>query len=321
MMMDCPRCNFNQPKDRFCANCGLNIENFKPKKKPFLKRLWGDSRSQITVFIFILSFTFGFFYLKNKEKMNDFLNSNSAIKTNDFSTTYNEKQNESIKKLKPLKLKSKTSKSLTAKSSDESHNPGIIETKKGSHLKTQPTQLKISFAEVYKEHFQMFFNKGEQLNLEIKGNLFYSDDKLSSFLNNAESKQQLSPLSSVKSLKLSINKASYFPYTFKSDFSDEENGLSLEILIKTLSEDSVSFELKAQVFLEQEDSTAYILSVQEDFNLKIGEILLLTEFIPQQNNFKTEVVDSLSRGPLKILRSQDFKNQNSQIFLFMQAQP
>lgn len=39
MMMDCPRCGFNQPKDTFCANCGLNIEHYKAKPKPLLVRL------------------------------------------------------------------------------------------------------------------------------------------------------------------------------------------------------------------------------------------------------------------------------------------
>lgn len=39
MMMECPRCGFSQPKDQFCANCGLNIEQFLKKPKPFWIRL------------------------------------------------------------------------------------------------------------------------------------------------------------------------------------------------------------------------------------------------------------------------------------------
>src|SRR5665213_2534728 len=39
MMMDCPRCGFAQPKDRYCASCGLDIDNFTAKPKPLLVRL------------------------------------------------------------------------------------------------------------------------------------------------------------------------------------------------------------------------------------------------------------------------------------------
>jgi len=39
MMMDCPRCGFNQPKDRYCANCGLDVDQFLAKPKPFWLRV------------------------------------------------------------------------------------------------------------------------------------------------------------------------------------------------------------------------------------------------------------------------------------------
>lgn len=42
MMMECPRCAFVQPQDRFCANCGLNIATYQAKPKPLLQRLLGS---------------------------------------------------------------------------------------------------------------------------------------------------------------------------------------------------------------------------------------------------------------------------------------
>lgn len=38
-MMECPRCKFVQPEDRFCANCGLNIEAFAAKPKPLMQKV------------------------------------------------------------------------------------------------------------------------------------------------------------------------------------------------------------------------------------------------------------------------------------------
>lgn len=37
--MECPRCGFNQPEDRYCANCGLDVESYMAKPKPLLSRL------------------------------------------------------------------------------------------------------------------------------------------------------------------------------------------------------------------------------------------------------------------------------------------
>lgn len=30
-MMTCPKCGFEQPKDQFCAKCGVNVESYKPQ--------------------------------------------------------------------------------------------------------------------------------------------------------------------------------------------------------------------------------------------------------------------------------------------------
>ncbi len=37
--MDCPRCGFSQPKDQYCASCGLNVETYIAKPPPFYVRL------------------------------------------------------------------------------------------------------------------------------------------------------------------------------------------------------------------------------------------------------------------------------------------
>lgn len=38
-MMDCPRCGFSQPKDRYCANCGLDVELHRARPKPLWLRV------------------------------------------------------------------------------------------------------------------------------------------------------------------------------------------------------------------------------------------------------------------------------------------
>lgn len=38
-MMDCPRCGFNQPQDRYCASCGLDVEHFIAPRTPVWRKV------------------------------------------------------------------------------------------------------------------------------------------------------------------------------------------------------------------------------------------------------------------------------------------
>ncbi|MCB0412239.1 MAG: hypothetical protein KDD22_06915 [Bdellovibrionales bacterium] len=46
-MMECPRCGFTQPKDRYCANCGLDVEVYEPASIPVGQKIAKDPRLYI----------------------------------------------------------------------------------------------------------------------------------------------------------------------------------------------------------------------------------------------------------------------------------
>jgi hypothetical protein len=41
-MMQCPRCGFDQPIDKYCASCGLDVEAYQARPKPMWYRLWNN---------------------------------------------------------------------------------------------------------------------------------------------------------------------------------------------------------------------------------------------------------------------------------------
>lgn len=49
MMMECPRCGFVQPKDQYCAKCGLDVDHFAAKPKPFFARLLQNSNFHLSL--------------------------------------------------------------------------------------------------------------------------------------------------------------------------------------------------------------------------------------------------------------------------------
>lgn len=67
MLITCPRCGFNQPKDRYCAQCGLDIENYKPPQTPFLKKVFGDPLIQIA-FVLVIALLSGLYFYKSSRK-------------------------------------------------------------------------------------------------------------------------------------------------------------------------------------------------------------------------------------------------------------
>jgi hypothetical protein len=68
MMMDCPRCGFSQPKDRYCANCGLDVDHFKPVPESKAKKLVQSAAFQVTaVVIIVVALASGIYTAQKKE--------------------------------------------------------------------------------------------------------------------------------------------------------------------------------------------------------------------------------------------------------------
>jgi hypothetical protein len=49
MMIECPRCGFAQPKDQYCASCGVNIDHLLAKPKPLLVRLLANPNFHLSL--------------------------------------------------------------------------------------------------------------------------------------------------------------------------------------------------------------------------------------------------------------------------------
>lgn len=53
MMINCPRCGFNQPKDQYCAQCGVDIEKFKPGEVSKVQKIAKNPILQISIISFV----------------------------------------------------------------------------------------------------------------------------------------------------------------------------------------------------------------------------------------------------------------------------
>jgi len=70
MNIACPKCGFEQPADRFCANCGIDIDNYRAPTKSIIQRLVGSTMFYLALALIMVG---GALYLVTKtiNKRND----------------------------------------------------------------------------------------------------------------------------------------------------------------------------------------------------------------------------------------------------------
>lgn len=53
MLINCPRCGFQQPQDKYCAQCGVDMENFKPASPSTFKKIFGNPLVQLSLLVVV----------------------------------------------------------------------------------------------------------------------------------------------------------------------------------------------------------------------------------------------------------------------------
>lgn len=66
MMVNCPKCGFSQPKDTYCAQCGIDMVSFRPEQKPFVQRLVGSLVFQLSVLAIAFVSIFSYVRYQNR---------------------------------------------------------------------------------------------------------------------------------------------------------------------------------------------------------------------------------------------------------------
>lgn len=67
MLINCPRCGFSQPKDQYCASCGVDMEKYTPRKANPFEKLLSNTFFQV-VLVVGFTLTVSYFALKSKNE-------------------------------------------------------------------------------------------------------------------------------------------------------------------------------------------------------------------------------------------------------------
>lgn len=90
MLINCPRCGFSQPKDRYCAQCGIDMDAYKPPQAPLLRRTLGHPALQLGFVIFLGGAVGLSLWQRNRDDLDDrvrYLKSGVQVSTSTEATT------------------------------------------------------------------------------------------------------------------------------------------------------------------------------------------------------------------------------------------
>jgi hypothetical protein len=68
MLISCPRCGFQQPQDKYCAQCGVDMESYKPQSAPFWKTFLKNPVLHVTLLVAVVAGGSFYIYKNNQSE-------------------------------------------------------------------------------------------------------------------------------------------------------------------------------------------------------------------------------------------------------------
>lgn len=324
MMQDCPRCGFVQPEDRYCANCGLDIENYSPAKPGVLKQFTQNSGVLLSVLVLALVGIIAGLYIHQSKQIDERLEG-PAIEPE--APTVSKRQNTQPRPASPSPPKAKPAQTIkqepVVKPGEAESLNAIAPEKQNteSEATASPTELEVRFAEFNKNSLDELLSSGQVISESSSERTATVPSTGSEF---SSKTQGLTSLSGGETRKLSINDPLNFEFISAvpgqgEGAPEEELGLSLQIMPSNISGDSITVEVTGLISVREADSGNVIsVDLNGSYNFSSKETLVISGFVPHQK-IPEDDVNYFSGSPLTILSSEAFLNNNTEFLIILQA--
>ena len=304
-MMTCPKCDFAQPKDQYCANCGINMEGFTPKKEPTLKRFWNNPWTQAFIMIILLSTTINYFLFKNKTLPEEVLLPPPSVEESLPASLDTEKLEP-----EPFEMSAQENSEIPAPSAPkESHKKVLDQTSA-----PPPTQLQFQFAEGT-NRFLSDLENAPSIGSQIRGITVSEFNSLTEF---SRARSSLASLPGSSTETLEVGKTTFITYT--GNINDEEFGISFEITPSQVSSEMVSLNIKINASLPARpelELSELSIHLEDELPIKPGDIVILSDILNTQRVLTEQELSKLGSSPLNILASKEFQNGDTDFFILL----
>lgn len=323
-MMDCPKCGFSQPKDQFCANCGLNLEQFKPAPRPFYEAWASNPYVIVTCCLFIVAATF--YYLKMQSPSD--AGSNSQTITRD--ETFTEEQRTSREReLAERQQRRQFIQSTSAQSSEvpaENSESLSGETVGLVSAEGESASLTISQSGVAGKKLQVRFFEINQRDL---GTLF-SQGKVLSETNQSRTLaiENVSNIESlIKNSRSLPGTKTFTPAAGKNgeiffENSERKGGVSWEfnltLAFGQIKEDTITYQIGGDFLYSTPDKSAAPLEMAlETHSLRADSAIAIAGWLPHNVSGEPALFEGAD-NPIKILGSPEFRESLTEFLILVQ---
>lgn len=308
LMIECPKCGFYQPEDRYCANCGVDIVNYRKKPTKLYKKVLNNPW---TYFVLLLVITLTLILYITTQPQSQLAKTAKnwilAPEDNESPTSL-----ESAYESQPLAASTDLSTDTQKEAISNNENPLANESPPAPAVEKpqdvppppSPTTLVVTFIEfsraamdgLYKQS-QILTETPEMQVLNLK------KDSPLSYLKEIDGQLDILPGGGESPLGENPKIYSYI----YSDESAEEYGLSFQIQAKEASKQNLSLEY--DIFLNLKGTENKPDPVTQNFEgsyqIPINTALVLSGILPKQK-LPQEALSILSSTPLKIMENPEF---------------
>lgn len=314
MMHECPKCKFVQPQDRYCANCGLDIENYKPVPPTMLQKLGKNTGLHIALVVGLVVALATFIFISQKELIEKHLVSAPQIlevldknDADEISNQFSDNENVSEENLNSNEASAEVA---TRKAAPAAASLATQSTTAGKR------EIHITFAEAANTLLQQLASEGQILNESAQRRSFLHAN-ISSISALKERHSEFHVLAGGETSPLTANTPIQLDFTHINGPDNDDVGLNLEITPLTIS-DPVELTVTGQLNLKDEDGG--IVTSQEisaNYSFSSNSTLLMVGFLPRQS-IRQDDLAGFSNTPLAIFESLQFVNGLTDFVIFIQ---
>lgn len=346
MMHECPKCGFVQPKDRYCANCGLDIENYTPAPPPWHKKFGQNIGLQVGLALSLIALLAASIYWSQKEELEKhFQQAPSSLE--EMAKINNNRKGQKASPADetertallggsqevaepPGSQRNKTetttavASTMTATAPESSEttlaNAGIGGNEKSAtsdEANRKPQELVVAFAEASKIVLQQLAAEGQILNETAQTRSFTHNAKdVLALLK--ERDPDFKPLPGGEKHSLRVNSPALFDFTHIGSDHTADLGFNLEITPLSISNTLIEIDLGGSLHLRgaQGQSLAN-QEINANYAFQPQKTLILVGVLPRQTTSPSDMAQ-FSNTPLTILDSPQFLSGVTEFVIFFQ---
>ncbi len=302
-MIDCPKCKFRQPKDQYCANCGIDMVAYKSTSPEKSKSIF--SNGSFLIFILVCVASLIAYFIANSDNSQNWVrkisysSKTSSMKLQKQNSAQTQNEGDTATEVQVVPSPQANMNALATES-----NPMTSDNIESENI---TAEVKLTFAEISRNDLAAWINESQRLEL-----LQVNNDYSAGILPNYKSKFQNSFKElKAESKKMFLKKPQALLFGKTIDETSEFVGFQANLDLKSVENQTTKGHLNITKISRYEK-----IELPIEFELQ-KEALFFINWKTAMSGFENENL-LFTTPPFQILKSADFLNQKTEFIILIE---